>query len=63
MVIPADLSGGVPVSATLASELPEGSPFAAREVIAGKAAKTLARETLRGGRDLAAHCQWATDET
>ncbi len=29
-----------------ASELPEGSPFAAREVIAGKDARTLAREIL-----------------
>ena len=29
-----------------ASELPEGSPFAPREVIAGKDARTLAREIL-----------------
>jgi epoxyqueuosine reductase len=29
-----------------ASELPEGSPFAAREAIAGKDARTLAREIL-----------------
>jgi epoxyqueuosine reductase len=29
-----------------ASELPEGSPFAAREVIAGKDARTLARDIL-----------------
>ncbi|HET7622214.1 MAG TPA: hypothetical protein VFK39_09960 [Gemmatimonadaceae bacterium] len=30
-----------------ASELPEGSPFAPREVIAGKDARTLAREILK----------------
>ncbi len=36
-----------PWNVRFASELPEGSPFAPREVIAGKDARTLAREILK----------------